>query len=141
MIEIAEIARRFGMLFAMAVCVLSLTRLFSSTPENDTSGLLSTMQTGDFLLASLEQNGSREIDYLPVYSALDTYTTTSVDIVQPIFNPSVDYWGLPKSVGYENVAAYCSTCHTLQIIMQQRLSRHGWDYLLSGWWKSRGWPN
>ena len=38
---------------------------------------------------------------------------------------------LRRSEGVETVAAYCSACHTLQIVMQQRQTRDGWDYLLT----------
>lgn len=49
-----------------------------------------------------------------------------------VFDPDDGYWGLPHKDGYEDVAIYCSACHTLEIVMQQRASRERWAYML-GW--------
>ena len=49
---------------------------------------------------------------------------------QSLFDPADDYWGLPREPGYEEVAIYCGSCHSLSIVMQQRASRERWAALL-----------
>ena len=46
------------------------------------------------------------------------------------FDPDDEYWGLPRSAGHEDVALYCSACHTLEIVMQQRATEARWLYML-----------
>lgn len=56
------------------------------------------------------------------------------------FDPNDDYWGLPHTDGYEDIAIYCSACHTLEIVMQQRASRERWDYMLEWMTKEQNMP-
>ena len=44
------------------------------------------------------------------------------------FDVSVD--GLPPSNGQEEVRALCSSCHSLRIVVQQRLNARRWDALM-----------
>ena len=37
---------------------------------------------------------------------------------------------LPDDAGREEVEIYCSACHSLKIVVQQRLSRDAWDETL-----------
>lgn len=41
-----------------------------------------------------------------------------------------EYMGLPEDEGREEVAIYCSACHSLRLVIQQRLPRHRWEELL-----------
>lgn len=79
---------------------------------------------------ALIENWSSEINYAPAYAALNPYAEAQEASVSSTFDPADDYWGLPRSEGVETVSAYCGACHSLQIVMQQRQSRDGWDYLL-----------
>jgi hypothetical protein len=38
--------------------------------------------------------------------------------------------GLPPDKGRDEVAAYCSACHSLRLVVQQGLSRSSWDELM-----------
>lgn len=51
--------------------------------------------------------------------------------VNALFDPSDDYWGLPRSEGYELVDANCTGCHSVQIVMQQQATEARWDELLT----------
>lgn len=46
------------------------------------------------------------------------------------FDPDDEYWGLPRNAGHEDVALFCSACHTLEIVMQQRATEARWLYML-----------
>ena len=46
------------------------------------------------------------------------------------YDPEDDYWGLPRNGAYEEVAIYCTACHTLEIVMQQRATEARWTYML-----------
>ncbi|MBL8550739.1 MAG: hypothetical protein JNJ73_12215 [Hyphomonadaceae bacterium] len=61
---------------------------------------------------------------LPAASAFSPAAVSS-------FDPSDPYSGLPRNDGYELVAGYCSGCHSLQIVMQQRHDARTWDGLLT----------
>jgi len=41
-----------------------------------------------------------------------------------------EYLGLPDAPGREEVAAYCGACHSLKLVVQQGLTRKGWEDLL-----------
>ena len=41
-----------------------------------------------------------------------------------------DYAGLPPGPGREEVFYNCQACHSLKLVLQQRLSREGWDETL-----------
>ncbi|MEM8988600.1 MAG: hypothetical protein AAGC95_17965 [Pseudomonadota bacterium] len=47
-----------------------------------------------------------------------------------VFDAKDDYWGLPRTEGYALVDVYCTGCHSLQIVMQQRGAPERWVYLL-----------
>ena len=51
-----------------------------------------------------------------------------------------DELGLPKGEGREEVAALCSTCHSLQIIKQQGLDAERWDGLMDWMTEKQGMP-
>ena len=57
-----------------------------------------------------------------------------------LFDPDKDYWGLPRDDGYEDVALYCSACHTLEIVMQQRAGRQRWAHMLDWMTKEQNMP-
>ncbi len=119
---------RAGILTGMSLTVFGLTTLFDRAPDDITSA--SHVATDDSgRSAPAVWNG--EINYGPAYAALNPYQSQSTQIAGTLFDPSDDYWGLPRSVGHDTVSAYCAACHSLQIVMQQRQSRDGWDYLLT----------
>lgn len=81
------------------------------------------------------QTWSSEPDYTLVFNALDP----SFDIVETAtgrFDPNDDYFGLPRSEGYELVYNYCSACHSMRIVMQQHATRDRWAELL-GWMEEK----
>jgi cytochrome c len=41
-----------------------------------------------------------------------------------------DFGGLPKGPGQEDVYAICAACHSIKLVLQQRLSRADWDEAL-----------
>lgn len=47
-----------------------------------------------------------------------------------VFDVQDDYWGLPRTDGYELVDLYCTACHSLQVVMQQRASYDRWQTTL-----------
>lgn len=49
---------------------------------------------------------------------------------RPMFDPDDEYWGLPRTGAYDLVDLSCSSCHTLQIVMQQRATPERWNYML-----------
>ncbi len=45
---------------------------------------------------------------------------------------------LPDGKGKEEVKAYCSACHSLRLVLQQRLKRSDWDEVLVCMAKKQG---
>lgn len=70
---------------------------------------------------------SFEASYSPAYDAAFAASAGR----QFAFDPSDDYWGLPRTEGYDLVAAYCSACHSLEIVMQQKMTPDRWRYTLN----------
>ena len=56
------------------------------------------------------------------------------------FDPSDDYGGLPRSPGFEDVAAHCSACHSLALVMQQRQNERGWNVVIDRMIAPQGMP-
>lgn len=71
-----------------------------------------------------------EIDFAPAYFALDP--SAPVDMVaRAQFNPADAYGGLPQTEGFDLVAAYCSACHSLRLVMQQGQDSAGWEAIIA----------
>lgn len=51
-----------------------------------------------------------------------------------------DFGGLPPGPGREEVYYTCQACHSLAIVLQQRLSRDTWDYTLQWMIEEQGMP-
>lgn len=118
---------RFAFAAGMALCVAGLMQLTGS--EQTTSHLEPTLQENVF--TAMADVWSGEINYAPSYAALNPYRAEITETAGAMFDPADDYWGLPRSEGVETVSDYCAACHSLQIVMQQRQTREGWDYLLT----------
>jgi hypothetical protein len=121
-----SILARVATLSVMAGSVALLMHLF----VDRTNVAEEFQQSNSEKFITMADAWSGEIDFSPAYAALSPHAdSTKVDPASA-FDPADDYWGLPRTQGFETVAAYCSACHSLQIVMAQRQSREGWDYLL-----------
>ncbi len=119
-------------LAAMALAVTGLVRLFGGGDEHGARLASRAAQgAGADPVLQMANAWMGEIGYAPSYAALNPYAEASAETASSAFDPADDYWGLPRSEGHETVAAYCAACHSLQIVMAQRQSREGWDYLLT----------
>ncbi|PCI59799.1 MAG: hypothetical protein COB37_10920 [Kordiimonadales bacterium] len=65
------------------------------------------------------------------FNALDPMIKPSSVGRGSVFDANDDYWGLPRTPGYEEVATYCASCHSLAIVMQQHVTPERWQYLLT----------
>lgn len=80
------------------------------------------------------------IQYGPSYAALDP-SRADFDAGQSAdFDPSDDYWGLPRTAGFEEVAARCGACHSLALVMQQRQNAAGWTTVIDRMIARQGMP-
>lgn len=71
-------------------------------------------------------------DYSTVFVALSPHgNAEGPSDARAVFDSTDYYGGLPRTGAYEFVAAYCSGCHSLEIVMQQRASRERWSYMLT----------
>jgi len=82
-----------------------------------------------------------EINYGPPFSALSPTSSDAAMIRASAFDPSDDYWGLPRTSGVDAVAAYCGSCHSLALVMQQRQAADGWNRLLDWMIEKQGMAN
>ncbi|MEL7028242.1 MAG: hypothetical protein AAGL49_03305 [Pseudomonadota bacterium] len=98
----------------------------SATPA-ETPDWLRDMATGDRAKPQFAVALNTLDPGLPITSSADTP-----------FDPSDDYWGLPRTAGYEDVDAYCGACHSLQTVMQQRVSPERWAELLDWMVETQG---
>ncbi len=130
----ADFLRRALTLVAMFAAVLGLTRLFDSS--SSTEERASAAKPAE-RIAAMADGWTGKIAYGPPYAAL-TPLTAGAAVVDISFDPTDDYWGLPRSDDVDLVAAYCGVCHSLAIVMQQRQSEDGWNYLLNWMTEKQG---
>ena len=84
---------------------------------------------------TMRANWSGEVQYGLPFDALDPSLPVNASRRAVRFDPSDQYWGLPRpdaasENGAELTAIYCGSCHSLRIVMQQSKTRDGWDDLL-----------
>ena len=122
-------------LVAMFAVALGLTRLFdvSSSIEEHAGAPKSAER-----IAAMADGWTGEIAYGATYAALTPLSAEGALAGSAIFDPTDDYWGLPRSDDVDLVAAYCGACHSLAIVMQQRQSAEGWNYLLNWMTEKQG---
>ena len=78
----------------------------------------------------MAENWNDAVSFDAPFAALAPLTTADAEKLDIRFDPTDDYWGLPRSEGVEIVSGLCGACHSLAIVMQQRQSKEGWNYLL-----------
>jgi hypothetical protein len=89
-------------------------------------------------VTAMAETWSGEVGFEPTYAALEPGAAEAIIAetgTQPApphaaFDLNDDYWGLPRNPGYETVAAHCSSCHSLQLVMQQSRNERRWDELI-----------
>lgn len=118
------------MIVAMTLVVMGLMKL--TAPQEKEHDVLAetTIASRDSRIEKMANDRPGEIAWGPAYSALAPLSAAANTPTTVQFDPGDDYWGLPRSEGVETVAALCGACHSLSIVMQQRQTREGWDYLL-----------
>ena len=125
------ITQRMIMIAAMAIVVWTLTQLFQTADQQD---LRTRAEMQDQLrdrITAMAEKWNRAIAYGATYSALTPMSDTDKLATNVRFDPSDEYWGLPRTEGFENVSLFCGSCHSLAIVMQQRQTPDGWRYLLN----------
>ncbi len=95
-------------------------------------------------VAAMAQAWNGEIAFENTYAALNPYENpegagTGATLASD-FNPNDEFWGLPRNPGYEEVAYNCASCHSLQLVMQQRRNAARWDELIDWMITQQGMP-
>ena len=90
-------------------------------------------------IAALASDWPREPDYTPIFNALDP-SFYVIETSASAFNPGDDFFGLPRTEGYETVYAYCGACHSLRIVMQQHATPERWSEILIWMSEKQGMP-
>ncbi len=80
-------------------------------------------------ILQMAESASSQAHFQYSFNALDPLLAVSTSEGNK-FNPKDEYFGLPRYEGYELVSDYCSACHSLRIVMQQRASIERWQDLL-----------
>lgn len=122
----------------MTAAVAGLTALFSGAPLRLEQGARKGPTPAT--IEAMAANWSGEIDFGALYSALAPSASPEQAALSSAFDPADDYWGLPRTPGFETVAAWCGACHSLALVMQQNQPAEGWDRLLSWMVEVQGMP-
>ncbi len=125
-------------LFVSAVAVWYIGSISDGGLAERTAGQVETMARYERIKAFAE-DWDKEAAYPPPYDALDPSVSLNAG-ANALFDPTDDYWGLPRSEGYDLVDGYCTACHSIRIVMQQRADRARWDELLTWMVKKQGMP-
>jgi|GEM_PF-1750096 len=99
----------------------------------------SAPQSRNERIAALAADWPREPDYAPIFNALDP-SFAVIETSASAFDPGDDYFGLPRTEGYETVYAYCGACHSLRIVMQQHVTPERWSEILIWMSEKQGMP-
>ncbi len=91
-------------------------------------------------IKAMATNYNQGISFKDQYNAMDPRLKRSSIERGSRFDASDDYWGLPRTPGYEEVANNCAACHSLAIVMQQHVTPKRWDYLLKWMVEKQGMP-
>lgn len=106
----------------------SSEELSSDTNLGFGSGLSSVQKSR---ITSYVKTWPKDPAYDVGFNALDpSYEVATIS--NSLFDPTDDFWGLPRDTkgSYELVDAYCTACHSLSIVMQQRATPGRWKELL-----------
>ena len=133
-----------GTLVVILLLVAGALAFTSLTPpeETVTAPALSELELArQNRIKTFAESWPAEPDFENRFNAL-TPSKTVTALVDTPFDPTDDYWGLPRdnSGAHELVAAYCAGCHSLSIVMQQRATRSGWKDLLVWMEEKQGMP-
>lgn len=82
-------------------------------------------------ISSMAEDWSKTPSYDFDFNALDpSFQVASLS--DSLFDPADEYWGLPRDEKgtFELVEAYCTACHSLSIVMQQRATPERWNEIL-----------
>ncbi|HBK91163.1 MAG TPA: hypothetical protein DDZ68_05790 [Parvularcula sp.] len=126
------------MIAGMAVLVAGLMQLFGSGAAPLAETAAPAPAKNDVLAMVAAWDG--EIRYGAAYLALDPSRADQGSVAAAGFDPSDEYWGLPRAAGYEDVAARCGACHSIALVMQQRQNAAGWASVLDRMVERQGMP-
>ncbi len=127
------------MVTLMGITFVTLTELTSpphkgqigNAPKHVADATAPISQSRQQHINAMANNWTEKINFGMPYSALTPLSKSNTTISDTPFDPADDYWGLPRSNGFETVAGYCGACHSLAIVMQQNQNEDGWNYLLN----------
>jgi hypothetical protein len=93
-------------------------------------------------VAQLAQTWAAEPSYIVSFNALspDTPLSLAQPSSGPVFDPNDAHYGLPEDENRIHVESYCAACHSVQLVMQHRMDRAGWDATLTRMVTLRGMP-
>lgn len=128
--------RAYRIALALAAGLVALVLVFWITRPGEESVRRSAA------VVEMAENWSGDLQFETSYDALDPAAfsagsaqdegaTVASAAAGNAFDPADDYGGLPRNLGYEEVAGYCAACHSLQIVMQQRRSERRWNELVT----------
>lgn len=126
---------RAGMVAGMALMVAGLVRLFAD------DGAPGPATTEDAAVSAMAAAWNGAISFGAPYAALDPSRAGDAAAPAAGFNPADDYWGLPRTPGYEEVAGWCGACHSLALVMQQRQNKAGWTAVIDRMVARQGMPD
>ncbi len=109
-----------------------------ASPEIEKGAPLLT-ETRDDRIRRLSKDWGAEPDFSPTFNALDPSFDLTEENVSA-FDPNDDYFGLPRTEGYDLVYGLCGACHSLRIVMQQHATRDRWAELLLWMTEKQGMP-
>lgn len=100
--------------------------LTSAKRSSKTAATIQSERSYAELIETWQTDPSFEVSF----QALTPFAVQGANEVRAVFDENDDYWGLPRTEGFELVDLYCSACHSLQVVMQQRATYGRWKSTL-----------
>lgn len=93
-------------------------------------------------VAELAKRWPKAPDYRVRFLALTPHASSGEEHENSYaaFDSNDEYWGLPPGAGRDVVASVCASCHTVEIVMQQRAAEARWSYLLQWMTETQNMP-
>jgi len=131
------IARRACVIAVMTMTVVALMRLFTVGPVVPASSVATEVDAVQRMASAWDG----AIRFGAPYAALDPSRAGDDAAPAAGFNPADDYWGLPRTPGFDDVAGWCGACHSLALVMQQRQTADGWTTVIERMVARQGMPD
>jgi hypothetical protein len=120
----------FAFLLALGAC--SASDDVPAQIEDEPASAIASLDAPEAadVVVAMADDWSGSVNYFTGFDALDPSIQPGAIAPNAAFNARDEYWGLPRTPGYEDVLYTCASCHSLRLVMQQSKTAQGWSDMI-----------